>query len=41
MKKYFSPQTISVDIELMSVLMVSNNAGLQYDDSGIDPGVTF
>lgn len=38
MKKYLSPQTTSVDIELMSVLMVSNNAGLQYDNtSGIDP----
>lgn len=41
MKKYQSPQTICVDIALMSVLMVSNNAGLEYDDTGIDPGVAF
>ena len=41
MKTYLSPQTISVDIELMSVLMVSNNAGLHYDNNGIDPEQAF
>ncbi len=41
MKKYQSPQTICVDIALMSVLMVSNNAGLIYDNGGTNPGVAF
>lgn len=42
MKAYLSPKTSSVDIECISVLMVSNNAGLQYDNNnGIDPDQAF
>ena len=41
MKTYLSPQTTSLDIRLMSVLMVSNNAGLNYDNGGIDPEFSF
>ena len=41
MKAYLSPKTNSVDIELMSVLMVSNNAGLNYDNGGVDPEFSF
>ena len=42
MKTYLSPQTTSLDIRLMSLLMVSNNAGLQYDNNnGIDPEFSF
>ena len=41
MKTYISPQTFILDIELMSVLMVSNNAGLEYDPDGQDPTDAF
>lgn len=41
MKAYLSPKTSSVDIECISVLMVSNNAGLKYDNGGTNPGVAI
>ena len=41
MKTYLSPQTTSLDIRLMSLLMVSNNAGLEYDNGGTSPSVAF
>lgn len=38
MKKYISPQTDFVASAIVGVvLMVSNNAGLNYSEDGIDP----
>lgn len=38
MKKYISPQTDIVSSAIVGVvLMVSNNAGLNYSENGIDP----
>ena len=41
MKYYISPQTTCVNIGHVAVLMVSNNAGLNYSEDGVDPNNAF
>jgi len=42
MKNYISPQTTSVSIAMMAVLMLSNNAGIHYEENnGLDPEQAF